>query len=202
VVARPELLACDECDALYRRVALSGAQQARCLRCGNLLGRGHRLSDDGVLALTLAALVTFLIANLDPVVTLNLRGVHNEATLPGALSATWSSGEHLIALLAAAVAFVFPLAVILLRLYVLLPMLLRRLPVGWLTAMHALRFASRWSMVEVLMLGALVAIVRISQLATVRPGVGLWAFGTLAVLLAAIETAGEHRLWRFAPVRA
>ncbi|MED5620656.1 paraquat-inducible protein A [Ideonella sp. BN130291] len=201
VAARPDLLACEECDALYRRVPLASGQQARCGRCGNLLGRGHRMSLQAMLALTLAALVVYLIANLQPVVQLNLGGVRNSATLPGALADTWASGEHAVALLAGAVAFVFPGAVILLRLYALLPVLTRRLPPHWPLAMRALAFASRWSMVEVLMLSAMVSIVRIAGMASVQPGVGLFGFGTLALLLAALETAGQFRLWQLAELR-
>lgn len=198
VVARPELLACEECDALYRRVHLGHAEQARCLRCGNLLGRGHRISLHALLALTLTALVVFLIANLEPVVLLNLSGMRNSATLPSALWATWVSGEHLLALLAAAVALVFPLLVIVLRLYALLPLLLHDLPPRWVAMLRLLRGVERWSMVEVLMLAALVSMVRIAGLAQVVPGVGLMAFGALALLLAALQSAGEHRLWQLA----
>jgi paraquat-inducible protein A len=50
-------------------------------------------------------------------------------------------------------------------------------------------------MVEVLVLAALVAIVRIAGLAQVIPGPGLFALGTLALLLAALESAGERGLW-------
>lgn len=195
---RPELLACDECDALYRRVELAPRQQARCARCGQLLGRGHRIALPGVLALTLAAAVVFAIANLEPLVSLTLGGAHNTTTLYDALAATWDSGEHLIALLAAAVGLVFPAAVIALRLYVLWPLLRRGLPPYWVPAMRALNFASRWAMVEVLLLAALVALVRIAGLAGVLPGPGLYAFGVLALLLAALQASGEHRLWSWA----
>jgi paraquat-inducible protein A len=198
VVARPELLACEVCDALYRHVPLRGSQQARCVRCGQLLGRGHRLDPPALLALSLAALVTLLIANLQPIVELNLRGVRTAATLPVALWDTWASGQHTVALLAAAVALVFPLAVVLLRLYALSPLLLGQLPPGWRGAMRALVFASRWSMVEVLLLSALVATVRIAALARVHPDVGLFAFGALVLLLAALESAGLQRVWELA----
>lgn len=193
---RPELLACDECDALYLRPALRSSEQTRCMRCGKLLGRGHRLSDHALLALSLAALVVLLIANLQPLVELNLRGIHNTATLPGALHDTWVGGAPLISLLAGAAGLAFPVAVVLLHLYVLLPVLTHRRPAGWCVAMHALHIANRWSMVEVLLLGALVSIVRIAGLAHVVPGAGLFAFAALALLLAALQSAGEHRLWQ------
>lgn len=200
--ARPELLACEECDALYLRPALRSSEQTRCARCGKLLGRGHRLSDNALLALSLAALVVLLIANLQPLVELNLRGIRNTATLPGALWDTWVGGSPLIASLAGLAGLVFPMSVVLLRVYVLLPVVKRRLPAGWCLAMHALHIANRWSMVEVLLLAALVSIVRIAGLAHVVPGPGLFAFAALALLLAALQSAGEHRLWLLGEVDA
>jgi len=196
ILPRPDLVVCEECDALYCRPLLRSSERARCRRCGALLGRGHALALPGILALTLAALAVFVIANLEPVVQINLRGVHNEAGLPGALRHTWQSGERLIAVMAGMAAFVFPLLVILLRLYVVLPLVLwARTPPGWIVAMRTLRFSSRWSMVEVLMLSALVSIVRIASMAHAVPGVGLFGFGALALLLAALDSAGLHRLW-------
>lgn len=196
--ARPDLLACKHCDALYRQVDLDSSQQARCVRCGNLVGRGHRMSRQGIAALTVAAAVTFLVAHTQPVAHLDFGGVRSTTTLPRALWDTWAAGEPATALLAAAVTLVFPLLVLLLRLYVLLPMVRRERPPYWQQALRALHWASRWSMVEVLMLSAMVAIVRLAAMASVRPDVGLVAFGALAILLAALDTAGFHRLWALA----
>ncbi|HEU4620807.1 MAG TPA: paraquat-inducible protein A, partial [Burkholderiaceae bacterium] len=55
---------------------------------------------EGLFALTLAALIVFAIAQTNAIVTLNLRGYHNEATLWKALVATWQAGETLVASLA------------------------------------------------------------------------------------------------------
>jgi len=96
--------------------------------------------------LTLAALVVFLIGSASPIVTLELRGIRSVATLYQATEMTWQAGEHLVALLSVATAFVFPLVVILLRLWVLLPLLAGRRAPGLVPAMRALRWVMRWSM--------------------------------------------------------
>lgn len=168
------------------------------MRCGNLLGRGHRLTPSALLALSLAAAIVFVIANVQPLVTLSLRGDRVGTTLPGALWITWESGQEAIALLAGAAGFAFPAAVIALRLFVVTPGAAGRWPLAWCAAMRALHFSTRWSMVEVLVLASLVAIVRVAGLAQVIPGPGLFALGTLALLLAALQSAGEHGLWALA----
>jgi uncharacterized paraquat-inducible protein A len=49
--------------------------------------------------------------------------------------------------------------------------------------------------VEVLTVAALLALVRIAALAQASAGPGLLALAALAVLLAALETAGLRHLW-------
>lgn len=194
--ARPDLVVCDECDALYKRRALAPNEIARCPRCGSMLGRGHALTVDGQLALAIAALLVFVIGNVSYIVTLNVAGEQSPVTLYEAIRSTWVTGEHLVALLAGATAFFFPLAVILLRLYVLLPLTLGKRVSGFVAAMRALRWVTHWSMVEVFLFGALIAIVKSAGLANVILGVGLFSYGVLAFLLAANQSAGLHGLWR------
>jgi paraquat-inducible protein A len=188
-------LVCEHCDAVYRNRALDPDGLLRCRRCGAVLARGHGLHLDGQLALTLGALLTFLIGSLSPIVTLELRGIHTEASLLHATWLTWQEGEHLVAALSAATAFAFPLGVILLRLWVLLP-LVRGRPVPALApVMRLLRWMLRWSMVEVFMLGVLVAVVRSAGVTNVVLGAGIFAYTALTVLLTAIHAAGLQGLW-------
>ena len=84
-----------------------------------------------------------------------------------------------MALLSAATAFVFPLAVILLRLWVLVPLVLGRPVPALAPAMRTLRWVLRWSMVEVFMLGVLIAVVRSAGVTNVVLGPGIFAYMAL-----------------------
>jgi paraquat-inducible protein A len=198
VRVHPELVVCEECDAVHMRRSLRPGDVARCTRCASVLGRGHLFAVDGQLALSSGALLVFVLANVSDIVSLDLRGVRSEVTLWESIWHTWLSGQEVVALLAGATAFAFPLAVILLRLYVLTPLAAGRRVRGFVPAMRALRWVTRWSMVEVFLFGALVAIVKIAGLASVVPGVGIFSFGTLTLLLAANQAAGLHGLWQHA----
>ena len=164
--------------------------------CGALLARGRWLAVDGQLALSVAAAVVYAIAILSPIVTLELRGADSVATMLEATRLTWEAGEHLVAVLAAATVIVFPLLVILLRLWVLAPMVAGGRAAALVPALHALRWMTRWSMVEVFMLGVLIAVVRSAGVTNVVLGPGIFAYGTLAVLLAAVQATGLEGLWR------
>jgi paraquat-inducible protein A len=193
---RADRLVCAECDAVYPRPALASDGLLRCRRCGALLARGHWLAPDGQLALSVACALVYAIATLSPIVTLELRGVDSVATLWEATRLTWNAGEHLVAVLAAATVIVFPLIVILLRLWILAPMVVGRRAPGLVPALHALRWTTRWSMVEVFMLAVLIAVVRSAGVTNVVLGAGIFAYGMLAVLLAAVQATGLEGLWR------
>lgn len=194
--ARPDLVVCEECDFVYARHRLAAGEVARCSRCGATLGRGHWLELNGQVALTSGALLVFILGNVNDIVTLDLRGVRTPVTLYESIWATWLAGEEVVALLAGATAFAFPLALIVLRLYVLGPLSAGRLARGFVPAMRALRWVARWSMVEVFMVGTLVAIVKLAGLASVIPGVGIFSYAVLTLLLAANHAAGLHGLWQ------
>ncbi|MBL8319324.1 MAG: paraquat-inducible protein A [Burkholderiaceae bacterium] len=192
----PGLVVCEECDAVYNRQPLAAGEQARCSRCGATLGAGHRIDADGQLALAVASLICFVMGNLGDIVTLDLRGVRASATLFEAIAETWANGERAVALLAGATAIGFPLLVILLRLWVLVPLARGRRAPSFIAAMRALRWVQRWSMVEVFLLGTLIAIVRSAGLAAVVPGLGIFSYAALTVLLTVNQAAGLHGLWR------
>jgi paraquat-inducible protein A len=60
--------------------------------------------------------------------------------------------------------------------------------------MRCLHALQPWQMMEVFMLGILVAMVKLSSLATMVAGVAVFAFGALIVVLAAAATVFEPRL--------
>ena len=54
-----------------------------------------------------------------------------------------------------------------------------------------------WAMLEVMILGILVALIKIAELATVAPGIGMYAVAGLVVLFAAIMTTFDPReVWK------
>jgi paraquat-inducible protein A len=192
---RQGLVVCEQCNAVHRTRPLASSEVASCSRCAAAVGRGHRLGVHGLLALTIAAMVMLLIANLTPVVDIRLGGLRTDVTLPAAIHLTWQLGEHLVAVTAAFTAIVGPALLIGLRLLLLVPMARGRMPRHFAWAARALHEASYWSMVEVLMVAAVVSIVRMASMAHAVPGAGMYAFGALALLLAGLETGGVKHLW-------
>lgn len=60
----PQLIACPDCDLLYRAPASTDHGSARCQRCGAGVYGRKRNSIERTLALTIAGVILFIIANL------------------------------------------------------------------------------------------------------------------------------------------
>ncbi|SFW57323.1 paraquat-inducible protein A [Luteibacter sp. UNCMF366Tsu5.1] len=191
----PHLIACEHCDTIYARPALAIGESARCDRCHSTLCRADRLDLDQWLALTVAAAIVAVIANVCPVVRISLQGLHNEATLWQATVALAQGAVALIAVPAMLAVIVVPFAQILLLFWVLaFARAGRRAP--WFVANMRLLVALRpWSMIEVALLGILISVIKLSGFLHVAPGAGIWAMATLMVLLTVIARRDLDSLW-------
>lgn len=191
-----KFIVCEHCDAVYERADLVRKQSALCIRCGAELYRAPSMHLQTMLALVFTSLIVFVIANAYPLMALQMNGVENHSTLWGSIEAAWKTGVGPIAVLGALTVFLFPLAQILLLGYLLTMLIvLQRDPAGFVDVMHVLRLMRPWSMVEVYLIGALVAVVKMAGLAAVRADPGLYALGVLTFLLAVINGFDLRLLW-------
>lgn len=195
--ARP-LVACEMCAALFQRPLLQRDEAASCTRCGTLLWRHSRLTPSAWLALAIAALFVFLTANAFPIADMSVQGMRQSTSLPGALVANWRQGQFMVALMCGGMAFFLPLLQLLTLLWVLLPLSRGALAPGFAPALRLLGLLRPWSMVPVFLLGVLVAVVKLADMASVAPGIGLAGFAALTVLLTILGRLSPAALWRLA----
>ena len=190
-----ELLACDECDLLQRETSLPPGGTARCRRCGAQLYRSHPHGLNRSLAYVLGALVLFVISNAYPVVGLEVRGELVQTTLFGAVRGIYADGMWPIAVLVLTTTIIAPFAEMVAMAYLLAPLHFGRVGRGYALVFRALYLARPWGMVEVLMLGVLVALAKLAQIAAVVPGIAMWSLGGEMLLLAAAAATFDPRAW-------
>lgn len=192
------LVACRHCDHLHVRLPIEAGAVASCSRCGFALYRQSGLTLNQWVALTIASVVVFAVANYFPIAILSVQGVTVHATLPHALWVTWQQGHGEIALVVALFVFAFPLGQMLFLYWALRAIATARLPGDFKWGMRMLNVLAPWSMLTVLLLSILVAMVKLMDLATVQFGPGLWAFAVAAFLITALGRVSALRLWRYA----
>lgn len=192
------LMACPECDLLVREADTAEACDihALCPRCGAHLYRGGSNNLENTLALAIGALVLLAAANAFPVVGLDIQGQRIETTVFGAAASLWHAGMQMVAVLVLLTTTVLPLMELAALVWMVLPLRTGRRPPGFPWVFRMLRMAHPWAMVEVFLMGIIVALVKLSHLADVLPGAAAWCFGGLMLLLTTLTVIVEPRsLW-------
>lgn len=191
------IVACLDCDLLQRIPALPSGVSARCRRCGHKMAFTRPDSLDRTLALTLAAAIALIVANVFPLMELSVSGRQASTTILGGAAEMWRRGQQIAALLCAFCTVIAPAVHIGIMSVIL--MAARRTPAPrWVARL--LRWSEwhrSWAMVEVMMLGILVALIKIAELATVIPGTGMFAVGAFVALVAGMTVTFDPReVWQ------
>lgn len=192
-VADTSLIGCPHCDLLQRLPDLAPGASARCPRCDEELWRRREDSLNRTLALTSAAAVLCVIANSVPMLGLTIVGRQASTTVIGGAEHLWQGGQQLVGALVLFTAVIAPAMQIGFMLAIALGAHRERPPrwVGTLLRHHPT--TRLWSMIEVMLLGVLVALIKIADYATVIPGMALYVLGALVFLLAAIQATFDAR---------
>jgi len=175
------MLACPDCDRLARAPRLQPHQFARCRYCGAMLRHGQGTSIQNIIALSLASLVLFAIANMFPFVSLKSGGLEQEIHLSTGLFALAESGVPLPGVVAIAFVLLTPILRLVGFLYVLVPLRLRVEPPSWRPVLRVANNLQPWSMLEIYLLSVVVALVKISELGSIALGVSFWCFVLMVI---------------------
>lgn len=190
-----DLIVCEYCDAVYRKSPLTRHQRAVCARCGGVIQRHVGLSVQQRLALSVTAAILLVFANFYPVMSISLQGVSNAATLWDSVEILSQGSITFIALVAALTIIIAPILQVLLLLWILVFAMARRRSPAFALCMRSLESLRPWNMLEVCLLGALVAVIKLAGLLNVIPGIGLLALAALSVVLISIAGRDVRHLW-------
>jgi paraquat-inducible protein A len=149
------------------------------------------------LALTLAALILFVPANVFPTLTVSLMGSTQTDTVFAGVVALWRSGMWPLALIVMCASLVIPLVKIVALLFLVLSigMTTRRLE---RTRLYRLiEGIGRWSMLDVYVISLIVAVINLGVLSGARAEVGALAFAAVVIVTIAATRQFDPRLiWR------
>ncbi len=187
------LIACRECDLLLREISISPNGVACCQCCGAPLYRNTPYSLNRTLALSLTAITLFIIANVYPILGIEIQGAHNTINLYDAVRVLWNQEMRIISCLVFITTILVPTIELTMMIYLLLPIRLGRIPPGIALIMRILLNIKPWGMIEVFMLGVLVSLVKLADSSTLLPGVALWSFGGLTLSVSAIAASFNPR---------
>lgn len=190
------LIACHECDLLMLKPQIEDGERVECPRCGYELYTHRHQVVRRSLALVTTALLLYVPANFLPIMRLHLLGQTTEDTVWSGVLGLYDSGMQGIAVVVFLCSMAVPLLKLLCQLAVLLSI---RLDVGRSYGLLLYRIYHHlrdWGMLEVYLMGILVAIVKLADLADLSLGLGLFCFVALLLVQVWLEvTMSPHQIW-------
>ena len=190
------MIACEFCDLLHRPLPLRPGEKAKCSRCGGVLARSSRNPIQGTLALTIAALLLLVLANIFPFLEINLEGQVRENTIATGVAGLWDAGSQALAVLICFTTILAPALRILGLLYVVFPLSLGWEPPGVAGAVRFQEALVSWAMLDVYMLALLVILVKMAGMARIQLEMGAWCFVALFIVLTLVSAFYDREaLW-------
>lgn len=184
------LAACHTCGKV------APVEQGKCPRCGTHLHLRKPASIQRTMALMTAAAVLYVPANLLPIMTITELGVATPNTIVTGLLSFWRSRSYPIALVIFTASILIPLLKIVSLSWLCLAAKgkLRPTPdmlakVYWITELMG-----RWSMVDIFVVGILVALVQLGNYMSITPGAGALAFAGVVILTMFAAMSFDPRL--------
>jgi paraquat-inducible protein A len=191
----PEIV-CHECGLAHRRRTLPSGARASCSRCGHRLYAYRPPTIDRALALTIAGLVLFVVANVYPFLGLRMGSQLIESTLMTGSLTLYLQGKWELALVVVGTSVLAPGLQLIGLLYVLLPLRLGHTPRDLARVFRLVEGLGHWAMMDVFLLGILVSTVKLADMATIVAGPALLAFVLLIFVLAGAQSAIDpDRIW-------
>lgn len=168
----------------------------RCPRCGSHLHLRKPNSIQRTLALMAAAALLYIPANVLPIMTVVELGDVTENTIISGMMTFWRQGAYPIAIVIFTASILIPLLKIIALSWLCLaasgklnpsPNMLGK--IYWFTEL-----LGRWSMVDIFVVGILVALVQLGNYMTITPGPGALAFAGVVVLTMFAALSFDPRL--------
>jgi paraquat-inducible protein A len=189
------LIECPQCGLLQILPPPISGHSRVCVRCGSSLSRWG-VDGNTALALAATALILFSLAYLLPLMAIDIDGRGQNVRLGSGIPGLVAHGLAPLALFVLLISVVAPLGRVMTLAYVVLRVRRPRLVPHLSVVLRLAELLRPWSMLDVFLVGALITLTKLHDLARTNVGTGLWALGLLVVALAAFEAAIDRQaLW-------
>ncbi len=169
-------LACPECDLLLQQILAVAGDKVHCPRCDYLLHRPRDQSISRTFALSLAGLFLLFPANFLPMIGVKALGSYHDGTLLDGAFTLFREGMWGVAILVFFSSIFFPVLSIVLSLLISGHLYFNRPNRHLSFWLRTLQHIDEWAMLEVYLIGIIVACVKLASMAELKFGLGLTAF--------------------------
>lgn len=190
------LIGCPDCDLLITYQPAHDQYDARCPRCHALLLKAGGSSFNRTLALSISGLCLFLPACFLPLMRLNVIGHQGDCTMIEGVTHMINDGYVCMALLVLFCSILVPFLVQVLLLGITLLIKSGRFRKILVPGLKLYQHLTEWTMLDVYMLGILIALVKLKDYGDLFSGPGLYCFiGLMLIVTLSMLSFDTARAW-------
>ena len=179
--------------------SVAPAAAADCKVCGSRLHGGMDRSIQQTWAWLITSIVLYIPANFLPIMHTTLLGRNSGNTILGGVVTLWEHGSYPIALVIFVASVFVPIVKIIALIWLCITVQLGNVTArSQKTRLYRFtEFVGRWSMVDVFVVGILVALIQLGNIMTILPGTAALAFAAMVSTTVLAAIAFDPRLiWR------
>ncbi len=194
--ALDNLIICQQCFTLHEIVPIKDGSKACCSECGGILYRyDSKLIEHG-LALSITGFIFFVLANVFPLVQIEILGHTQFITIPKTILSLFESGFYIVGLLCAFLVFIFPLMIFTINMILFILLKIKRAKKLTKELLILLSHITPWSMTDIFLISILVALVKLIGYAQIHMGIAFWALMVFVLIdLYIVKRINLSELW-------
>lgn len=176
--------------------SIGSAEKTHCGGCGATLHAGWAESIQRTWAWLITSAILYFPANFLPITYTRYFGRETESTILGGVVTFWEHGDRPIAVIIFVASVLVPLGKMIVLAWMCLSVQLdSNFALRQKTILYRVtEFVGRWSMIDVFVVGILVALIQLGNIMTVRPGIAAVAFAGMVVTTMLASLAFDPRL--------
>ena len=173
--ALDNLIICHQCFTLHEEHPIQDGTKACCVECGGILYRYDTKLIDHGLALSMTGLIFFVLANVFPLVQIEILGSAQFITIPKTIFSLFDSGFYIVGLMCAFLIFIFPFMIFTINILLFTLLKFKKGEQLSKELLILLSHISPWSMSDIFLISILVALVKLIGYAQIHMGIAFWA---------------------------
>jgi paraquat-inducible protein A len=194
--ALDNFIICQQCYTLHEEVPINDGTKACCTKCGAILYRYNSKLIDHGLALSITGIIFFILANVFPLVQIEILGHGQFITIPKTIFALFDSGFYIVGLICAFLIFIFPLMIFTINMLLFTLLKMKRGAKLTKELLILLSHITPWSMTDIFLISILVALVKLIGYAQIHMGIAFWALMVFVLIdLYIVKRIHLSELW-------
>jgi len=166
---------CHKCFTLNEEIPIEDGSKACCSECGHVLYRyDSKLIDHG-LALSFTGVIFFILANMFPLLQIDILGSAQFITIPKTIISLFENGFYIVGFICVFLIFVFPLMIFVINMILFFLLKIKRGKKVTKELLILLSHITPWSMADIFFISILVALVKLIAFGQIHIGISFWA---------------------------